>query len=250
MQDIYTTEKGKGHPLVLIHGFLGSSIMWEPQINYFKDYFRVISPDLPGFGKSNKAKSYNDIKSIANLILNFLEKRKINKFHLLGHSMGGMVVQEMSKISGDKISKLICYSTGSIGKMPERFETIEESRQRFKDIGYKKTAYSIAETWFVQGNKSKYFYLCSESGKEANHEAIDNALIAMKNWNGKKNLKNINNQTLIIWGDKDRSYNFNQIDILKRNIPNSSLKIFKDCAHNVHLEKPIEFNECVKNFLV
>ena len=45
MQHIYIGDEGKGFPLVLVHGFLGSSKMWEPQINFFKDYFRVITPD-------------------------------------------------------------------------------------------------------------------------------------------------------------------------------------------------------------
>ena len=51
MQHIYIGDEGKGFPLILIHGFLGSSKMWEPQINFFKNHFRVITPDLPGFGK-------------------------------------------------------------------------------------------------------------------------------------------------------------------------------------------------------
>ena len=54
MQDLYIGDVGKGFPLVLVHGFLGSSEMWKPQINFFKNNFRVITPDLPGFGKSNK----------------------------------------------------------------------------------------------------------------------------------------------------------------------------------------------------
>ena len=62
--------------LVLVHGFLGSSKMWKPQINFFKNYFRVITPDLPGFGKSNKAKSHNNIQSIANLLLDCLHEKK------------------------------------------------------------------------------------------------------------------------------------------------------------------------------
>ena len=57
MKDIHIGDTGKGTPLVLIHGFLCSSRMWEQQINFFKNYFRVITPDLPGVGKSNKAKS-------------------------------------------------------------------------------------------------------------------------------------------------------------------------------------------------
>ena len=100
MRDLYIGDIGKGFPLVLVHGFLGTSRMWEPQISFFKDYFRVITPDLPGFGKSNKVRSHNDIKSIADLLLDCLEKKKINKFNLLGHSMGGMVVQEMAKKDG------------------------------------------------------------------------------------------------------------------------------------------------------
>ena len=132
MQDIYIGDEGKGFPLVLVHGYLGSSTMWRPQIDFLKDYFRVITPDLPGFGKSNRAEAHNSIQSISDLILNCLEKKKIVKFHLLGHSMGGMIVQEMAKKRGDKISKLICYSTGPIGEMPGRFETIDESREKLK----------------------------------------------------------------------------------------------------------------------
>ena len=54
MQDTYISDEGKGFPLVLVHGYLGSSKMWKPQIDFFKDYFRVIAPDLPGFGRSKK----------------------------------------------------------------------------------------------------------------------------------------------------------------------------------------------------
>ena len=71
----------------------------------------------------------------------------------------------------------------------------------------------------------------------------------MKNWRGYENLKNIKQDTLIIWGDKDASYNFNQVDTLKKIISKSKLEIFKGCGHNVHLEEPQKFNETVKEFL-
>jgi pimeloyl-ACP methyl ester carboxylesterase len=217
MKHIYIGDEGKGSPLVLIHGFLGSSKMWEPQINFFKDHFRVITPDLPGFGKSNKAKSHNNIQSIANLLLNCLDEKKIDKFYLLGHSMGGMIVQEMAKISGNKIIKLICYSTGPRGEMPGRFETVDQSRENLKKNGLEIT--------------------------------VDNAFVAFKNWDGVETLKNIKNETLIVWGNKDKSYNLDQVQTLNKNIPNSSLFIFEGCAHNVHLEKTEEFNRTILNYL-
>jgi len=101
MQDTYIGDEGKGFPLVFVHGFLGPSNMWDPQIDFFKDYFRVITPDLPGYGKSYKAKLHNSIQSIANLLLDCLEEKNIDKFYLLGHSMGGMIVQEMAKKDGN-----------------------------------------------------------------------------------------------------------------------------------------------------
>ena len=249
MQDIHIGDEGKGFPLVLIHGFLGSSIMWRPQIDFFKDHFRVITPDLPGFGKSNNVKSHDNIHSMANSILDCLKDKKIDKFYLLGHSMGGMIVQEMAKISGNKIIKLICYSTGPRGEMPGRFETVDQSRENLKKNGLEITAKNIAKTWFVKGEEAEYFDICIEAGKQLSIETVDNALVAFKNWDGVETLKNIKNETLILWGNKDKSYNLDQVQTLNKNIPNSSLFIFEGCAHNVHLEKPEEFNRTILNYL-
>jgi pimeloyl-ACP methyl ester carboxylesterase len=250
MQHIYIGDEGKGFPLVLIHGFLGSSKMWEPQINFFKNHFRVITPDLPGFGKSNKAKSHNSIQSIANLLMDCLEEKKIDKFYLLGHSMGGMIVQEMAKEYGNKIVKLICYSTGPRGEMPGRFESVDQSRENLKKKGLEITAKNIAKTWFVRKENAKYFDICIEAGKQTSTKAADDALIAFKNWNGVDTLKNIKNETLIVWGDQDKSYNLEQIKTLEKSIKKSKLVIFKNCAHNVHLEQPDQFNNAIKNFLL
>ena len=75
MQDIFAEDTGSGTPLVLIHGFLGSSDMWIPQIKWLKDNFRVIAPALLGFGKSSTIDSCNSIEYMAISILNFLEKK-------------------------------------------------------------------------------------------------------------------------------------------------------------------------------
>ena len=183
-------------------------------------------------------------------ILNLLEKKEIKNFNLLGHSMGGMIVQEIAKIAGEKILKLICYGTGPRGNIPGRFETIDQAREKLKINGLDVTAHRIAKTWFIEEDKSKYFYLCDEAGKQTSIEAADNGLVAMKNWSGIENSKNIKNETLIVWGDQDKAYNFNQVETLNNNIPNSDLKVIKGCSHNVHLEKPEEFNAVVKEFLI
>ena len=249
MQEIYIDKSGNGFPLVLVHGFLGSSDMWRYQKEFLKNNFTVIAPALPGFGESSNISSVNSIENMASTIINSVKKLGIDKYHLIGHSMGGMIVQEMAKQSSSSIKKLICYGTGPIGDIPGRFEPIDVSRKRLADDGLKATAHRIAKTWFVEEDRAKNFFLCKEAYTNVSEKSADDALVAMKNWTGINNLKNINNETLIIWGEFDKAYNFNQVKTLNENIPNSRLQIIKGCSHNVHLEKVDEFNESILNFL-
>ena len=249
MSNIYVEDVGKGFPFVFVHGYLGSSEMWNFQKEFFSKHYRVIIPALPGFGESHNVKSLDSINKMARQIIDLLDQKNIDKFNLIGHSMGGMIVQEITKLIGDRVNKLICFATGSIGEIPGRFETIDETREKLKKDGTEVSFSRVPKKWFVKGDKDKNYFLCKNAVKDVSLEAADNALLAMKNWRGKEDLKNIKNETLIIWGDKDTSYNFDQVDTLKKNIKNSRLEIFKDCAHNVHLEQPDQFNNLVQKFI-
>lgn len=83
---------------------------------------------------------------MARIIINSVKSLKIHKYHLMGHSMGGMIVKEMIKQSPKSVEKLVCYGTGSIGDVPGRFETIDVSRKRLENDGLKVTANRIAKT--------------------------------------------------------------------------------------------------------
>jgi 2-hydroxy-6-oxonona-2,4-dienedioate hydrolase len=130
MNNIYTDIIGEGYPLVLVHGYFGSSNMWCNQKKTFSKHFKVIAPSLPGYGESFRTKSLNNIKDMAKAVIKITKENNINKFHLMGHSMGGMIVQEIVKISPKIVDKLILFGTGSIGDIPGRFEPIDVSRER------------------------------------------------------------------------------------------------------------------------
>jgi pimeloyl-ACP methyl ester carboxylesterase len=250
MSDIFIDDTGKGYPLVLVHGYLGSSEMWCYQRDYLSNFCRVISPALPGFGESYKAQSLDSIHEMAKFIISIIDEKKIDKFNLLGHSMGGMIVQEIAKLEGDRINKLICFATGSLGEIPGRFEPIDETRKKLKDEGTEVSFSRVPKKWFVKGDKDKNYYLCKNAVQNVSSKTADNALKAMKNWSGRDDLKNIKNETLIVWGNKDISYNFDQIDTLNKNIKNSKLEIFEGCSHNVHLEETEKFNDLIKKFII
>jgi pimeloyl-ACP methyl ester carboxylesterase len=239
---------GKGMPFVLVHGYLGGQDMWKFQED-LKDYFELIMPSLPGYGESAFMTAPSTIRENAIKVFELLDHLEIDTFHLLGHSMGGMIVQEMAALFPERIKKLICFGTGSIGVLPNRFETIEESRNKIKDVGIKQTRENIAKTWFVNYLSGNGYQLCLDEGAKATTQAALASLDAWESWDGRGQLEKIKSPTLILWSNKDRSYDWNQQEILRQGIPNSKVEIIKDCAHNSHMEKPNLVNQIIREFL-
>ena len=240
---------GKGYPLVLVHGYLGGQDMWQFQED-LEDNFELIMPSLAGYGESSKMTAPSTIRENAIQVFELLDHLKIDTFNLLGHSMGGMIVQEMAALFPERINKLICFGTGSIGVLPNRFETIAESRRKIKEIGLNKTRTNIAKTWFVDHQAGDGYKLCIDEGAKATTQAALASLDAWDCWDGRGQLNQITSPTLILWSNKDRSYDWNQQEILNKGIANSKVEIVDGCAHNSHMEKPNLINSIIKNFLI
>ena len=240
---------GKGYPLILVHGYLGGQDMWQFQED-LKDNFELIMPSLAGYGESSKMTAPSTIRENATQVFELLDYLKIDTFNLLGHSMGGMIVQEMAALSPERINKLICFGTGSIGVLPNRFETIAESRRKIKEIGLSETRINIAKTWFVDHLNGDGYKLCLDEGAKATTQAALASLDAWDCWDGRGQLNQITSPTLILWSNKDRSYDWRQQEILNKGIANSKVEIVDGCAHNSHMEKPNLINSIIKNFLI
>ena len=240
---------GKGYPLVLVHGYLGGQDMWQFQ-EVLEDNFELIMPSLAGYGESSKMTAPSTIRENAIQVFELLDYLKIDAFNLLGHSMGGMIVQEMAALSPERINKLICFGTGSIGVLPNRFETIAESRRKINEIGLSETRINIAKTWFVDHLAGDGYKLCLDEGAKATTQAALASLDAWECWDGRGQLNQITSPTLILWSNKDQSYDWNQQEVLNNGIANSKVEIVDGCAHNSHMEKPDLINSIIKHFLI
>jgi pimeloyl-ACP methyl ester carboxylesterase len=240
---------GKGYPLVLVHGYLGGQDMWQFQED-LEDNFELIMPSLAGYGESSKMTAPSTIRENAIQVFELLDHLKIDTFNLLGHSMGGMIVQEMAVLFPERVNKLICFGTGSIGVLPSRFETIDESRTKIKQFGLNKTRKDIAKTWFIDHSIGDGYKLCLDEGAKSTTQAALASLDAWDHWDGRGQLNKITSPTLILWSNKDRSYDWNQQEILRNGIADSRIKIIKNCAHNSHMEEPLLFNKLIKDFLL
>lgn len=242
-------RQGSGEPLVLVHGFLGGAPMWSAQIDCLSKHFDVIAPELCGYGSNSGLKSDTSINGFANELLAQLSDIGVEQFHLLGHSMGGMIVQQMTANAPDRVKSLICFGTGPQGVLPDRFETIDASRKRFSSHGVASTVKQIASKWFIAGEQAKGYDLCCKLGAGVSETTALNGLTAMETWDGRAALALIKQPTLVLWGDSDRSYGWEQTAALWNGIENSSLAVLPSSGHNAHMEKPEIFNAILEDFL-
>jgi pimeloyl-ACP methyl ester carboxylesterase len=248
MKTLSFRRQGKGPALVLVHGYLGGSAIWTDQLTKFSRDRDVICPDLAGFGDSAKLTAPDSIEGHARCVLELLDSLGVLEFDLLGHSMGGMIAQELVRLAPDRVLNLVLYGTGPQGVLPGRFETIAQSRARFLRDGISITARKIAATWFLKGEEAGAFPLCQHLGEQASMQAVLASLQAWEHWDGRDKLSQIQTRTLILWGSRDRSYVWSQPEALWRGIPGADLAVVPNCAHNVHLEQPILFNALIAEF--
>ncbi len=233
----------------MVHGFMGGSAQWAEETEGLSDIREVIAIDLPGFGANNHLAPINTIGGMADWIIAELDGRGVRAFDLLGHSMGGMIVQEMARKAPDRIKNLVLYATGAKGVLPGRFETIAESKKRACSDGAQATARRIAATWFLHREEAPAYAGCAAIAEHASLEAVMAGLDAMQDWSGEAALGGIAQDTLVIWGDCDRTYAWEQTALLWQKIPNARLAVVPGCAHAIHLEKPQLFATLLRDHL-
>ncbi len=240
---------GVGVPLVLVHGYLGGSSQWDGQVPVLSQHFEVVALDLAGYGLANNLTAPIHLTDHARNVLATLDHLGIGHFHLLGHSMGGMVVQEITRQAPHRVNKLVLYATGPLGCIPGRFETMARSRERLRDDGVQRTARRICATWLLDREASPAYEALAALATQASEQAASAGLSAMESWDGREHLGRIEQNTLVIWGESDRTYGWSQIEMLWRGIPRASLAVLPACAHALHLERSSLFCTILVEFL-
>lgn len=236
------------NPVVFVHGLMGGSAQWQGQLRALEG-FDIIALDLPGFGKNAHLAAVDSIADFATWALNEISALGVQRFHLVGHSMGGMIAQEMVARAPDRIDRLVLYGTGATGVLPGRFETIATSKSRARAEGSKATAKRISATWFLEREHAAAYADCASIAELSQIDAILAGLDAMNGWSGTDYLHGIEAKSLIFWGDHDRTYPWRQTEELWRFIEGACLAVIPGCAHAPHLEKPDLFNAILEDFL-
>jgi pimeloyl-ACP methyl ester carboxylesterase len=127
--DIFFRELGVGPPIILIHGFCETHEIWDGFDKKLSSFGRVVSIDLPGFGKSPLPKGPITIDLIAGIVLSWLKEKEIKEPLLVGHSLGGYIVLAMAAKDPEFCKKLVLFHSSvfddSIEKKANRDKVID-----------------------------------------------------------------------------------------------------------------------------
>ncbi len=153
-ENISYTSVGKGKPIVLLHGYLESSSVWEKLIEVFPCEYNFISIDLPGHGKSDDFGPVNTMEFMADAVKALFEDLNIEQASVFGHSMGGYVALAFAKKHPEKVLSVGLLHTVPFGDTPERaqkrkreVELVERGRKHLLCKG--NIAYSFSPANFI-----------------------------------------------------------------------------------------------------
>ena len=231
------------------HGFLGGGGYFAPQMAALGSRFDCIAPDLPGFAGSNGEPVSRTIEEMSRAQVGLLDALGVQKFRLMGHSMGGMVALQTALDHPDRVEKLVLYATNSSGSLPGRFETFEQTCDRVERDGLATVAAHVTATWFDDREAAPMYPFCLNAGAGATLAAALAALRAFGRWDVSHRLAEVTMPVLVIGVDKDRSYDLGELVRMARGIAGAKLCILPGCAHCAHLERSDAFNTAVAEFL-
>ncbi|NHI89742.1 MAG: alpha/beta hydrolase [Candidatus Thorarchaeota archaeon] len=257
--EIYYETYGRpsAPPLVLIGGWASYRWVWFRQVPTFKEKYRVVVFDNRGAGKSSKPDYPYTIKMMAADTIGLMDTLEIGDAHILGISMGGLIAQQIAISYPERVRSLILSSTHFGGSnqilMDDRTmallialptETI--SKEQAREMRYRATF----SPQFIEKNRP----ILNQIDEWA--EKLPTPLYAQVHqssatgeFDSEAELNKITAPTLILHGANDRAVPTKNGELLAERIPNARLKIIKDAAHFVIIEKYEEFNNEVMNFI-
>ena len=232
---------GKGPPLILITGFASAQSLWYSQVRAFSRDYRVVTFDNRGFGKSDKPPGPYSTKMLAGDTIALMDCLGIEKAHILGGSMGGMVAQEMAIDHPQRVNKLVLSSTSAGGQSLRDmlFDLIEaatpgwnRSRADLASANLQELMVAMASRSF-NGKLYQVFImpLVKLQARLGRVKVPVGQLEAMLSHNALERLDRIQTPTLVLTGSEDRVMPPHSSEVLASRIKGAKLVVIEGGAH-------------------
>lgn len=253
---IHYFEKGEGHPLLLVHGMGQSLYTWRKNIDFFAENgFRVIAPDMVGYGYSGHLNIYYTIEENALVIGAFLDALGIKRTHIAGFSTGALSALQFTAMSPKRVDRLVLISPGGPNEhypMSLKFLTSRIGSFYFRHIFSEATARGVLSECYFDATQLTQEVLDGYYEPLKNKETRETFVRCMLHFDDtfvRSNMKGIKKQTLIFQGTEDRLHNDEVVRSITTPLQHKRFVRIRNCAHLVHEEKPERFNKETLSFL-
>lgn len=247
-------EGGSGPVVLLVHGFSGEKDHWTRFAKRLTPSYRVVIPDLPGFGESTKSwtAKYGILDQTGRLA-GFIEALKLGPVHLAGNSMGGNIAGALAAKRPDLVKSLALFD--SSGMTPPRKSEMQLAWDRGVNLLLVSDAddydrvmkLNFSKPIWLPGPVKNYFAEKAVAARPFNRKVEMDRRAEMYELG--PSLGRIRARTLILWGDDDRILDKSAVALFERGIPNHVTVIMKRCGHTPMLERPDEAAGHYLNFL-
>jgi branched-chain amino acid transport system permease protein len=255
----YTTQGTGNAPVILIHGNFSSSEFWNAFLSRNLDGFTVYAVDLRGCGASASPEGDYDIETMSNDILQFADKLNLKRFHLVGHSLGGAIAQQLAGTEPHRIITLSLvapapaegFSMGLINTIISRLFPPPKTLARLEKYGLKKASLAKGLKKSMPGVKNNADLLnkLADIACQMDPKAIAGFWDTLNKWKGEQLLKNFNFPVLIMHGDLDPIIKRRPLIKMEKTIANCTLIKYSRIGHAPQLEAPAKFHEHLTTFL-
>ncbi|MEJ5300442.1 MAG: alpha/beta fold hydrolase [Thermodesulforhabdaceae bacterium] len=253
---IYYEVSGSGSPLLFISGLSGGSWSWYQQRPFFEAFYTVIVFDNRGAGKSWMPPGPYTMDQMAEDALALLDHLEINKTHVAGISMGGMIAQQLAATHPDRVSALVlgCTHCGKSRRIAPAREVLDRLSSQ-EGLSPEEIVEKNIPLLFGEKCRKEHPEIVDEYKRKTlsapiqPFEAFQAQLIAINRFNVCDILYRITCPTLIITGKDDILVPPQNSKVLAELIPNSQLVELDGIGHAIHLEATETFNELVLEFL-
>jgi pimeloyl-ACP methyl ester carboxylesterase len=242
--------QGRGEPLVMIMGFTADRRGWMPQIPFFKKHYWVITFDNRGVGKSDKPPRPYSTKMMADDTVGLMDLLEIEKAHIMGASMGGMIAQELAINYPQRVMKLVLACTyarqdETSGDTLEQAKSLrltpEQKVSAMVGLAFNRPIYRLVFA-FLARVQTRFMGTSGKVGIAGQSEAC------LKH-NTLERLPLIAAPTLVIVGTEDRIIKPVSSEVIAGKIPNAKLIKVEGGSHYFSFEMKDVFNREVLNFL-
>lgn len=257
--EIFYEMQGEGAHLVLIMGWTASSESWDPQLlEELSRSYTVIVFDNRGTGRSDKPDLEYSIEMMTDDVAGLLEAINIQKAHVLGFSMGGMIAQELALRHPEKVSSLILCGTscGGLNSVQMKQETrkvvstiIDPPPEMKMDEVMMLQMRILYTPRYIQENKEDIIKAWTSMKYPTPHYVYERQLQAVTNFDTYDRLPDIRVPTLVLTGEEDVMIPPENSRILADRIPDAQLRTFKDAAHMFLGEVREQAVSAILNFL-